>query len=76
MPTITGGRIIEGARQDWRGNTGVGTGPFASPGVPANGYLNNVAQPGATCIDQAAGTLYANTGTLAATVWPLQGPGI
>jgi hypothetical protein len=73
MPVITGGKVIEGSRQDWRGNTTVGIGPFSSPGVPAGGYLNAVAQPGALCVNQAAGTLYMNTGTLAATVWTLQG---
>ena len=72
-PVITGGRLIEQARQEWRGNATVGTGPFSSPGVPANGYLNGVAQPGALCINQGAGTLYLNSGTLAATVWQLQG---
>ena len=73
MPVITGGKVIEGARQEWRANAGVGTGPFSSPGVPAGGYLNAVAQPGALCINQATGNLYVNTGTLAATIWTLQG---
>jgi hypothetical protein len=73
VPVITGGKVIEGARQEWRANAGVGSGPFSSPGAPAGGYLNNVAQPGALCINQANGTLYVNTGTLAVTVWTLQG---
>jgi hypothetical protein len=46
-----------------------GYGPFVNNGVPASGYLNGIAQKGALVINSAAGSLYQNTGTLAATVW-------
>lgn len=65
--------VIEGARM--RNNAGAmdannpGYGPYLSAGIPASGFLNNVAQKGALVIDTTNGTLYQNTGTLAATVW-------
>ncbi len=49
--------------------TSVGYGPYLIAGIPASGALNNVAQKGALVIDTVNGTLYQNTGTLAATVW-------
>lgn len=73
MPIITGGRVIETSRPHWRNNATVGVGPFSSPALPAAGYLNGVAQPGATVIRTDTGAAYANTGTLAATVWTLLG---
>jgi len=73
MPIITGGFVIPGSRPTWRNNTTVGYGPFSSPGVPAAAFLNGVAQPGAVVINTVAGAAYVNTGSLAATVWTLQG---
>jgi hypothetical protein len=62
MPIISGGKVIEGvASREY--------GPYTSAGVPASGYLNDVAQKGALVIDTTNGTLYQNTGTLSATVW-------
>lgn len=49
--------------------TAQGYGPYLSNGVPASGFLNNIAKKGALVINTAAGTLYQNTGTLTATVW-------
>jgi len=72
MPLLTGGKVIEGARQRYRGNATVGYGPYWSAGAPAAGFLNNVAQPGAV-VETDTGQCYVNTGTLAATVWTLQG---
>jgi len=73
MATIELTNIIPGARSTtFAGaspSSSVGLGPYTSPGVPASGYLNNVAQKGALVIDTNAGALYQNTGTLAATVW-------
>ena len=65
--------VIEGSKS--RSNGGlmavndVGYGPYPSAGVPASGFLNNVCQKGGLVIDTTNGTLYQNTGTLAATVW-------
>lgn len=77
MPVITGGRVIEGARtvsfDGSQAATIVGYGPYLSAGVPAGGFLNNVAQKGALVIDTVNGKLYINTGTLAATVWSVVG---
>lgn len=65
--------VIEGARRRSAGGVHdadeVGYGPYLSPGVPASGFLNGVAEKGALVIDTAAGGLYQNTGTKAATVW-------
>jgi hypothetical protein len=81
MPVITGGKVIEGALQRPSGGASGGTdagalgaaqigyGPYTSAGIPASGFLNGVAQKGALVIDTTNGTLYQNTGTLAATVW-------
>lgn len=73
MAIISGGRVIEGARgvtfDGARSATEVGYGPYINPGIPAGGFLNNVAQKGALVIDSTNGTLYQNTGSLAATVW-------
>ena len=73
MPTIELTNIIPGAQSvTFAGaspSSSIGLGPYTSPGVPAGGYLNNVAQKGALVIDTNAGALYQNTGTLAATVW-------
>lgn len=73
MAIISGGKIIEGARgvtvDGSRSATEVGYGPYTNAGIPASGFLNNVAQKGALVIDTTNGTLYQNTGTLAATVW-------
>lgn len=81
MPIISGGTIAAGAllRDPSReqGGTAVGSvsataigyGPYLSPGLPASGFLNNVAQKGALVIDTTNGALYQNTGTLAASVW-------
>ena len=65
--------VIEGARR--RLGAGlmdaddVGYGPYGSPGVPASGFLNGICEKGGLVIDTAAGGLYSNTGTKAATVW-------
>ena len=65
---------VEGARHR-TGGTGAmdpavpGYGPYLSAGVPASGFLNNIASKGALVIDTVGGGLYSNTGTLAATVW-------
>ncbi len=73
MAIISGGRIIEDAvsRQasGVSGATEVGYGPYTNAGIPGAGFLNAVAQKGALVIDTTNGTLYQNTGTLAATVW-------
>jgi hypothetical protein len=81
MPIISGGTVIEGAllRPETLAQGGtaagslpatvVGYGPYLRAGIPASGFLNNVAQKGALVIDTTNGTLYQNTGTLAATVW-------
>ena len=81
MSIISGGKVIEGAllrpptlaqggtAAGSLPNTVIGYGPYLSAGVPASGFLNGVAQKGALVIDTNAGTLYQNTGTLAATVW-------
>lgn len=53
--------------------TTVGYGPYLSPGAPAAGFLNGVAQKGALVINTATGVLYANTGTLAATTYTVVG---
>lgn len=77
MPILTGGKVIEGSRPEIRGATAIPTpghgGYYNSPGVPAAGFLNGVAQPGSLCVNVATGVLYMNTGTLAATVWTSQG---
>ena len=81
MAIIEGGKVIEDARARpatlAQGGTVagslpatvVGYGPYLNAGVPAAGFLNGIAQKGALVIDTAAGALYQNTGTLAATVW-------
>jgi len=73
MPIITGGKVIEGALRRSTGGVEdadvVGYGPYTNAGIPASGFLNAVAQKGALVIDTTNGTLYQNTGTLAATVW-------
>lgn len=51
--------IIEGARAR----------PFHKAGAPASGDFNGQAGPGDLVSDTTTGILYANTGTLAATVW-------
>lgn len=51
----------------------VGYGPYLSPGVPASGFLNAVAQKGAIVIDTTNGKAYINTGTLASTVYTVVG---
>jgi len=77
MAIITGGRVIEGAvRRQLAGASDAndsGIGPYTSPGVPAAGYLNAVAQKGALVVNTATGVWYSNTGTLAATVWTVVG---
>lgn len=77
MPVISGGRVIEGSRgvsyDGTRGASEIGYGPYPNAGVPASGYLNNVAQKGALVIDTTNAKLYINTGTLAATVWTIVG---
>jgi len=73
MPIISGGRVIEGSRPIYRNNVTVGYGPFSAAAAPIAGFLNGVAQPGAVAINTVAGTAYVNTGSLAATVWTLQG---
>jgi hypothetical protein len=72
--------IIEGAQTRWRSTPVPATqaapaayGPFTSPGVPASGYLNGTADKGALVVNTATGIWYANTGTLAATVWTVVG---
>ena len=72
MPVITGGKVIEGSRAHWRNNAAIPTTSqplFSSPGIPAAGYLNGVAPPGALVVNLATGVIYQNTGTQAATVW-------
>lgn len=73
MAIITGGKIIEGALRRQTGGAVdadvVGYGPYTNAGIPASGFLNNVANKGALVIDTTNGTLYQNTGTLTATVW-------
>lgn len=75
MPVISGGKVIEGSLRRQTGGAVdadvVGVGPYTSAGVPASGYLNNVAQKGAMVIDTTNGNLYLNGGTLSATVWKL-----
>ena len=79
MPVMSGGNIMPGSRQ--RGAATVGgtgendgsVGPFLSAGVPASGYLNNVAGKGAIVIDTTNGKAYINTGTLSATVYTVVG---
>jgi hypothetical protein len=77
MPVITGGKVIEGSRSWYRNNAASGgfggMGPYSSPGVPASGYLNGIAEPGAIVFNIATGNAYMNTGTKAATVYTLQG---
>jgi hypothetical protein len=77
MPILTGGKVIEGSRPHFHGNPlggGFGgLGPFSSPGLPAGGFLNNIAPPGAIVIRTDTGDAYENTGTLAATVWTARG---
>jgi hypothetical protein len=84
MAVISGGVIIEGAllrsttasggtTAGTLGATTIGYGPYTSPGVPASGYLNAVAQKGALVVNTATGVWYSNTGTLAATVWTVVG---
>jgi hypothetical protein len=73
MPIITGGKVIEGSRPWYRNNAATGgsggMGPYSSPGVPASGYLNGIAEPGAVVFNIATGVAYQNTGTKAATVY-------
>ena len=77
MATIELTNIIPGARSTtFAGaspSSSVGLGPYTSPGVPASGYLNNVAQKGALVVNTATGIWYANTGTLAATTYTVIG---
>ena len=77
MATIELTNIIPGAQTaTFAGatpTTAVGLGPYTSPGAPAAGYLNNVAQKGALVVNTATGVWYANTGTLAATVYTAVG---
>lgn len=42
---------------------------YTSAGVPADGYLNDIAEPGSLCVDTTNKTLYQNSGTKAATNW-------
>ena len=73
MPTIPLTNLIPGAQVqpgvEANGAPPSGYGPFTSPGVPASGYLNGIAEVGALVIAQSTGALYSNTGTKAATVW-------
>lgn len=73
MAVISGGKIIELSRPGVRGNPlgggYAGMGPFYSPGLPASGFLNAVAPPGAIVVRVDTGEAYQNTGTLAATTW-------
>jgi len=55
------------------GGTRAGLGPFASAGVPSSGYLNGIAEKGASVVDTTNGKHYTNTGTKAATVWTVTG---
>lgn len=81
MPTIQGGKVIEGAYPR-QGATGSGIlasgdvlgslGPFAKAGVPTTDF-NNVAAKGALCIDYTNAKLYINTGTLASNTWTVVG---
>lgn len=48
-------------------------GPFRSPGVPASGFLNGIAEKGAIVEDTTNGISYVNTGTKAATVYTKTG---
>jgi hypothetical protein len=76
MPLLTGGRVIEGSRPHLRNNALAPVnqaGIYTSPGVPANGFLNNIAAPGQLVVNMATGVVYENTGTLAATVWTSRG---
>lgn len=50
-----------------------GLGPFASPGVPASGFLNGIAEKGAVVTDTTNGIQYTNTGTKASTVYTKTG---
>jgi hypothetical protein len=69
--------LIEGSRPRAGGGIYdadvVGYGPYASAGVPASGFLNNVCQKGGLVIDTTNAKLYINTGTLAATVYTVVG---
>lgn len=73
MPVITGGKIIEQSRPDWRNNAATGgfggMGPYTSAAAPVGGALNGIAEPGAIIIVPATGVAYQNTGTKAATTW-------
>lgn len=51
--------IIEGARPR----------PLSQAGAPEDGDFAGEAAPGQLCADSATGTLYINTGSLAAPVW-------
>jgi hypothetical protein len=63
MPTISGGKVIEGATPI----------PFQKAGALASGDFNGSADVGALAVDQTNGKLYINTGTRAATVWTVVG---
>jgi hypothetical protein len=45
---------------------------YTSPGLPAAGFLNNVASPGEAVKRLDTGQIYKNTGTLASTIWTLE----
>lgn len=64
--------VIEQSRERLTAGYSQGSyGPFlhTTTGIPAAGTLNGTAEKGALLINTVDGTLYQNTGTLAATVW-------
>ena len=78
MPVMTGAQYRSTATEGGTtagtlAATTIGYGPYLNNGVPAAGFLNNVAQKGALVINTATGVLYINTGTLAATTWTVVG---
>lgn len=77
MAIITGGNVIEGARQ--RSASGAASaagefGPFVNAGAPTDGGAGTqkgVAAKGALLVDATNANLYINAGTLASPIWKL-----